>query len=133
MSAPREGGDGGAEYHGRCERSWGKNLEHHCGEPASHHVIWDIETRNGFCCPEHAAEARRLWDCVMHAVGPNCGMPGSFYNWDRNECEGPDADGSITVPALSESVVIGVRSTSPAYANRQQVKTCALASGQDSG
>jgi len=54
--------------------------DHNCGKPAVRHVIWDAELENGFVCDEHLDEIGTRWKCLaMHAVGPDCAMPGSLF------------------------------------------------------
>jgi hypothetical protein len=73
-----------------------------CKRPATVHIIWEdtgTEVEQGHACEVHAEEARKRWKpFATHLLGPCCGMPGSTYFIDENECR--YEDGLPTVEPL---------------------------------
>jgi hypothetical protein len=65
--------------------------DHDCGKEAVGHVIWDSTMENGFVCAEHLKELGAIWEYLaVHLVGPDCGMPGSFFFEEENVCRCPN-------------------------------------------
>lgn len=60
-----------------------------CGRPSSIHARFDVESP-ATACIEHEAALRAAPPAQVHAIGPNCQMPGSYWNVDENECVVPD-------------------------------------------
>ena len=93
----------------RCARLLGHKdgSEVLCGKPAAVHVIYEWLTErkpdyeHGWACPEHWAEFQQRWSCAgHHAIGPNCGMPGSRVTLDG--CHFDDLPTAEPVRAVAE-------------------------------
>jgi hypothetical protein len=64
-----------------------------CLKPAVLHVVYDWdEWFVGFSCAEHALDLGRFWLYDQaHALGSDCGMPGSEWDGEENVCRCDDA------------------------------------------
>ena len=71
---------------GVCSRWMGDSP---CGAAATHHVIWNLDMRNGAMCPAHEQETRSRWVYVgLHPYTEACaGPPGAFWIEAEDRCE----------------------------------------------
>ena len=81
-----------------------------CGRPPILHVIWEGKTfEPGFVCADHLGEIGTLWTpFAQHALGPDCGMPGSVYVPDENRCRHRDLPTAEPVRAVVAGVPVEV-------------------------
>jgi hypothetical protein len=80
-----------------------------CAKPPFLHLCWTVEPEMecGFVCEGHARElTQKGWNAIQsHEVGPDCGMPGSLWDFRNNRCFVPeDTDETTTEVTIKESV-----------------------------
>ncbi len=105
MSLPEFGPDrsGASERH--CGRTVNDVLgpgQVLCAKAASHHVITEEETLGGrvessWACRVHVGEWAKWKPMGLHPVGSDCGMPGSQWYPDADECR---CDGLVVAEPL---------------------------------
>jgi len=104
------------------ERSWGETTcqfglnEPQCHEPATRHFMWLEDNGTSAACDIHAAYIHSRDTTAHpfdeHAHGPNCGMPGSMWQFpyedqDEGYCFFPSLDDASllveeSIPLLAE-------------------------------
>lgn len=60
----------------------------HCGDRATHHIIWDEDVNNSLSCAPHTEDSARRWDFVqIHPTDDSaCGIPGSLWLRGEHRC-----------------------------------------------
>jgi len=75
----------------KCGHSPADSAATDCTADATWHILWTADGDAGLACDPHAAVARQRFVFVdFHRVGPDCNMPGAWWDHDRRRCLYPD-------------------------------------------
>lgn len=73
-----------------------------CGQDATWHVLWEYEDvlKNAMVCRSHRRTPRPTARAWVHPLGADCGMPGSRFDPELNDCFVPPEE---VPPAFRET------------------------------
>lgn len=87
-----------------CNYSPGNTPATDCGEPATWHIMWNVEAEVSFACDPHMNQARhRFVFADSHQLGPDCGMPGALWDLHNQRCIYPD---EVSTVALADKTMV---------------------------
>jgi len=94
---------------------FGSSPQDICGEPATHHVFFDSEGRNGLDCDRHFEVVRQYVFWAEHPYELVCSMPGACFDLRRNRCFIPEEDDFLIAEAdaIYEAHHLGLPPGSP--------------------
>ena len=61
-----------------------------CPNAATWHIMWTIGGDVGLSCDPHMDAARQFLFVVSHRIGPDCAMPGAYWDAGNRRCFYPD-------------------------------------------
>ena len=79
----------------KCGYSPGNTPSSDCPAEATWHIIWNLDLETGMACGPHMDLVRARYMFVdSHAIEPDCGMPGTLWDFDNKRCVYPDQPGT---------------------------------------